>query len=108
MKFGLTKSEINIVIDYLTQYPELNKIVVFGSRGRGNQQLFSDIDICLFATSHVPIVSIKNDLNQLRIPYLFDVVEWEDALSEKFKERIIRDGKIMWQSHKKILQKPRL
>jgi uncharacterized protein len=73
--FGLTKSELKIVVDYLQDIEELNKVVIFGSRGRGDHQEYSDIDLCLFADKNIPTESIKADLNQLKVPYLFDVVQ---------------------------------
>jgi uncharacterized protein len=95
--YGLTKSELKLILDYLQDIQGLTKVVIFGSRGRGDHQEYSDIDLCLFAGVDIKATSIREDLNQLQIPYLFDVVQWEELKNEKLKSRIERDGKVLWE-----------
>jgi uncharacterized protein len=100
MKFGLKTSELEVLLDFLSYIEGLQKALVFGSRGRGDYQEFSDIDLCLFADKNLHAASIREDLNQLQIPYLFDCVQWEELSNEKLKSRIARDGKVLWEAGK--------
>jgi uncharacterized protein len=100
MKFGLKESELEVLLDFLCRIEGLQKALVFGSRGRGDYKVFSDIDVCLFADKNIHAASVKEYLNQLRIPYLFDCVQWEELSNDKLKSRIERDGKVLWEAGK--------
>jgi uncharacterized protein len=94
---GLKQSELEVLLGFLSGLEGLKKVVVFGSRGRGDFKEFSDIDLCLFADKNLHASSIKEELNQLRIPYLFDCVQREELSNDKLKGRIERDGKVLWE-----------
>jgi len=34
-----------------SRYPEIEKVVLYGSRARGDHKPYSDIDLCVFAPS---------------------------------------------------------
>jgi uncharacterized protein len=93
-KFGLQNKEVEIIQNYLKTIPELSKVVIFGSRARGDFQEFSDIDLCLFCKAKLNVFTIKNELNQLRIPFLFDVLQWENLDNLKLKQKIKTEGKL--------------
>jgi predicted nucleotidyltransferase len=96
-KFGLQNKEVEIIQNYLKTIPELSKVVIFGSRARGDFKEFSDIDLCLFSKAKLDVFTIKNELNQLRIPFLFDVLQWENLDNLKLKNKIEVEGKPFWE-----------
>lgn len=88
-----TKNKIIALINAL--FPDA-KIYLFGSRARGTNAQYADIDLAL-DTGHpislVDIDEIKNILRESNIMYMVDVVDFTQA-DERLKKEIVRDRKI--------------
>jgi predicted nucleotidyltransferase len=66
---------------------------VFGSRAKGNYKYNSDIDICLFgAVDNVEANRISEELDELPMPYKFDVVSYNSISAPELREHIDRVG----------------
>jgi len=74
----------------------IDKIVIFGSRARGDYTPKSDIDICIYSTtmSDIEFRDIRYEINELPILYHIDIVHFE-KVSNDLKENILRDEKIL-------------
>ena len=46
--FGLAERDLAYIIAAVSEFPEIQKAVVFGSRAKGNYKKGSDIDIAIF------------------------------------------------------------
>jgi predicted nucleotidyltransferase len=72
---GLTESDYLKIISVFRQFPELEEVILYGSRAKGNYQPYSDIDIVLkgkdLNTSIQNKISLA--LDDLYLPYVFDV-----------------------------------
>ena len=55
------------------QYPEIERVFIYGSRAKGNYRPGSDIDLTLVGKdiSHERLLSIEHQLDDLLLPYLF-------------------------------------
>jgi predicted nucleotidyltransferase len=91
MNFGLSEKNINLIIGVLTDCG-VSKAVIFGSRAKGNFRYNSDIDIAVWG--NVNIGHILTELDELPMPYKFDVVSYESLKNDKLREHIDRVGKI--------------
>ncbi|HRG48112.1 MAG TPA: nucleotidyltransferase domain-containing protein [Leptospiraceae bacterium] len=93
MKFGLSESEINIILDYLRKYPEIERASIFGSRAKGNYKNGSDIDIALFGknvTLHT-VTSLNYALNEESpLVYFFDILSYDSIETKELIEHINR------------------
>ena len=72
------------------------KIVLFGSRARGNAHCTSDIDIGILAHSSYDrkkITALRADLEEMNIPYTVDLVDLS-AVSEEFRKKVLDEGDI--------------
>ena len=70
------------------------QIVVFGSRIKGTQQKFSDLDICLKAKDSMEIIDIaelKETFSDSDVPFIVDIVDYQN-LSAGFKKIIDTQG----------------
>lgn len=79
-------------------FPDV-KIYLFGSRARGTNAQWSDIDLALDAGQRLPteiIGEIKSILEASWIPYKVDVVDLY-LVSEPMKQAILKD-KIIWKN----------
>ncbi|NEP60184.1 MAG: nucleotidyltransferase domain-containing protein [Symploca sp. SIO2G7] len=75
LKFGLKASTIETISDIFRQYSEIERVILYGSRAKGNYRPGSDIDLTLVGKelSHDQLLSIEHQLDDLLLPYLFDI-----------------------------------
>jgi predicted nucleotidyltransferase len=90
MNLGLSEKNINLIIGVLKACGAA-KAAVFGSRAKGNYRDNSDIDIAVWGD--VNIGHILTELDELPMPYKFDVVAYETIKNDKLREHIDRVGK---------------
>ena len=70
-----------------------SRVVVFGSRVRGNAKKYSDVDLAIIDVNKIPIKTlhkIKANIDP-QIDYLLDIVDY-DSLSKDFQVIIDRTG----------------
>jgi predicted nucleotidyltransferase len=78
---------IKIIMDILAKYPY--NFFAFGSRVKGNQREFSDLDICFFDNIPWDVRStIEEDFEESNLPYKVDLVDFH--MCEKNFQDIIR------------------
>ncbi len=88
-----------ILRDILKKYPFT--FYLFGSRTRGDQKKFSDLDICFFEDIPWNVRGhIKEDFEESRLPYGVDLVDW-NLCDESFKNAI-RGELVLIQGEKRI------
>lgn len=93
MPFGLSDEIVNRIKGAIADFPEVNEVVLIGSRAKGTQKEGSDIDLVLMGDiSHKTLLSIKSALNDLNSPYTFDVIIYSKIKKEALKEHIDRVG----------------
>lgn len=92
MKFGLTERELDEIKIIYHLFPEIEKIIIFGSRARGDFRRTSDIDIALIGNVEKTIYKIRDYFDESRIIYTVDVVDFSKIESSTFKEDIEKEG----------------
>lgn len=94
MKYGLKDKYISELTDILRRIPDIERVVLYGSRARGDYYYGSDIDICLYGDKITDrdLTHISTMLYDSRIPYFFDVVVSSRLRNEAFIRDIQRDG----------------
>ncbi|MCS6989907.1 MAG: nucleotidyltransferase domain-containing protein [Chloroherpetonaceae bacterium] len=99
MKFGLKEETIAKIQAVFEKYPEVERVVIYGSRAKGNFRQGSDIDLTLIGErlteSHR--AKIASELDELNTPYLFDVSIYHRLRSPDLEEHIRRVGKIFYE-----------
>jgi predicted nucleotidyltransferase len=86
-----------IIVPIIVKYLPDAKIILYGSRARGDYKEGSDIDIALdmgYTIDDRMINNIIGDLEESNLPINFDIVDFH-AVSEKMQQRILRDG-VIW------------
>ena len=88
------------MIHLFRDHPEIEKVIIYGSRGRGDFEHGSDVDIALEGkeiTSET-VSYIHTKLEEESPTYLwFDVLHFETIKNFKLKEQIEKYGKIIYQ-----------
>lgn len=78
--------------------PEIEKAAIFGSRALGNYKTGSDVDLAVYgdSLSRSSLRMLQDQLNEkLPLPYMFDIVRYEEIESPKLKEHIDQYGKVI-------------
>lgn len=94
-EFGLPERTMNELLDYFKSKPEIEKVVIYGSRAKGNYSIGSDIDFAIWSDKET-LSGIALDLDDLPTPYMFDVTNYKTLTHEVMKNSIDRDGKIFY------------
>ena len=90
--FGLEEKEIAAINSVFAKYPNVEKVMLFGSRTKGTNQPFSDIDITMLGDklTHSDLINIMSDLDDLFLPYEIDLSIFNKINNEALKEHILR------------------
>jgi len=73
-RFGLKEAKINQIISVFLQYPQIHKVLLYGSQAKGNYRNGSDIDLTLIGdVSYSQLSSIEDKIDDLLLPYSFDI-----------------------------------
>ncbi len=102
MKFGLKESAIAQIQGVFSQYPQVEKAVLYGSRAKGNYKNGSDIDLTLEGKGLTLSIlhKIDNDLDDLLLPYTFDLSIFDHIDSADLIAHIQRVGIVFYPSEK--------
>ena len=100
MHTGLKESVINDVIDIITRRAPVEKIILYGSRARGDFKPVSDVDIALDAPqwSDVDVAVIKGQLEE-KVPTLlkFDLVLISQIKKKSLRDNILKEGIVIYE-----------
>ena len=87
--------EMEVIISSLKKL-NIDQIVLFGSRAKGNHQTSSDFDIAIKGkVDKSKLLEIKEKIEDKIFPYSIDIVVY-DELDEKFKKIVDKTGKVIW------------
>jgi predicted nucleotidyltransferase len=93
----LTDRETSLISSVLNQHPEVSQVKLFGSRAKGCHTPVSDIDLALWGVDALQAESIAAELDELPLPYHFDVKAFESIKQDSLREHIQRKG-IDWKN----------
>jgi predicted nucleotidyltransferase len=73
--YGLKEEVISKLKLIFSKYENIDKVIIYGSRAMGNYRNGSDIDLCFFGEdlSLDTLYKIEDDIEDLLLPYLFDM-----------------------------------
>jgi predicted nucleotidyltransferase len=97
--FGLPEITYQKIQLVFSAYPDIEKVLIYGSRAKGNYRPGSDIDLTLVGSDcNSELLSrLLVDLDELNTPYLFDVSIMSDIDSKQLLEHIKRVGIVFYQ-----------
>ena len=96
--FGLPEKTINLINEIFSKYPEIEKVIIYGSRARGDYQNGSDIDLAIIGDIAVKDkIHISGLIDDLPIPYMCDLSIYKNIKNENLVEHIKRIGQIFYE-----------
>ena len=97
-ELGLKAIDIERIQIVFKDYSNIEKVILYGSRAKGNYKTYSDIDITLVG-SDIDLTlqqKIENDLDDLLLPYKFDVSVFHKIENQDLIAHINRVGKVIF------------
>jgi len=93
MGTGLSQNELSLIRSVFKRHKEVRRVVLYGSRAKGTARGNSDIDLAIYGvTSPLHIESLRLDLEDLPLPYHFDLQSGESISHLPLAEHIRRVG----------------
>lgn len=94
-RFGIRNEVLEEIIKVISKYKEVKSAKIYGSRARGDYKDNSDIDIAIIGEDITNSLHTKIyfELEELYIPYKFDVINFHTLSSDdKVRESILKEG----------------
>lgn len=95
MPFGLNNHIIEQINGVFKKHTELDQVILYGSRAKGNYKNGSDIDLTIIGKQlELKLTNkIENELDDLLLPYTFDISIYSHIKNKNLLEHINRIGK---------------
>jgi len=80
------------------KYKEVEKVILFGSRARGDNKYNSDIDICVVGEvmTHLTLAKINLDINDINTPLSFDLLSFNELNKKELINNILNEGVVIY------------
>jgi predicted nucleotidyltransferase len=96
-KYGVSDANWQKIIEIFMQQSLVERVVLFGSRAKGNYRGGSDIDLCLYGNiSLAQIYILQDSLDDLMLPYKFDLIVYNTINNPELIEHIERVGVVLY------------
>jgi len=98
--FGLDTDTLKKIKQVFSNFENIYKVIIYGSRAKGNYRKGSDIDITLLGENlnlNNSLYQIDEKLEELELPYTFDISIFSHIDNEYLREHIQRVGKVFYQ-----------
>jgi predicted nucleotidyltransferase len=99
MRFGLTREDLDYLCKAFSAIPEIEEVVIFGSRAMNTHRRGSDVDLAIKGKMLDPatVAHLRFILEEeLPLPYFFDVVDYSTIRNTNLKAHIDRHGEIVY------------
>jgi predicted nucleotidyltransferase len=90
---GINQQELANILSIFRNHPEIKKVILFGSRAKGTARPNSDIDLAVDGvSSSLQIEALAMELDELALPYKFDVQSLAGIRNSALADHIARVG----------------
>jgi len=102
MKYGLNEDTIKTINRVFENNSVVDKVVLYGSRAKGNYKNGSDVDLTLFGNmlDFNTLLKISSEIDDLPLPYKFDISIFNSITNKDLIEHIARVGKVFYSKRK--------
>ena len=100
MKYGLNDTVIAELQAVFGHHPNIKKVLIFGSRAKGNYRDGSDIDLAAIGNNldYSQLLNILVEIDNLGLLYRVDLLDYQKHINTPIGEHIDRVGQVFYQS----------
>ena len=100
-KYGILVSDMEDIVSILSAIPKTEKVVLFGSRAKGNFEPGSDIDISWMGDGlgFEDVVKAGLEYDKLFLPYKLGLIIYSQISEPALMEHIRRGGVVLYEKH---------
>lgn len=99
MRFGLSDDVIEQINGVFKKYSVISKVILYGSRAKGNYRTGSDIDLTIVSdkSDYKLLTELMVELDDLLLPYMIDLSFYNEIDNQNLKEHIDRVGILFYE-----------
>ncbi len=99
MKFGLSDMVIKELQAVCRRYANIEKVLIFGSRSKGNYRAGSDIDLALIGKGidYRQLLDISTKIDDLDLLYSVDLIDYNSKKGTPIGDHIDRVGQTFYE-----------
>lgn len=100
MKFGLSDTVIEELQNVFRRHTNIKKVLIFGSRSKGNYRAGSDIDLAVIGdgVDYNQLLSILCEIEDLELLYSIDLLDYKKKVGTPIGEHIDRVGQVFYEA----------
>ena len=100
MKFGLSDTVIKELQDVFRRHANIKKVLIFGSRSKGNYRAGSDIDLAVIGSDieYSQLLNILCEIDDLELLYSVDLLDYQKKKGTPIGDHIDRVGQIFYEA----------
>ncbi|RNI35192.1 nucleotidyltransferase domain-containing protein [Hanamia caeni] len=98
-QFGLSKMQLQLILGVINNFEEIEKALIFGSRATEKYKPGSDIDLALIGDKLTSLLinRVSSALDDLPLPFMFDVINYHELNNQLLKKKIDDEGKLLYE-----------
>ncbi len=100
MKFGLSDTVIRELQDVFRRRANIEKVLIFGSRSKGNYRAGSDIDLAVVGQGidYSQLLAIQCEIDDLELLYSIDLLDYQKEKGTPIGDHIDRVAQIFYEA----------
>ncbi|TRO83135.1 nucleotidyltransferase domain-containing protein [Desulfuromonas acetexigens] len=93
--FGLAERHYADMAEIFRRYPQIEQVLIFGSRAKGTDKPWSDFDLAVVAPnlSDRDFSRLWNEIDDLPLVFKLDLLHWDKLGEIPLKEKIVQEGR---------------
>jgi predicted nucleotidyltransferase len=98
LDIGLKPEVLNQLHGIFQTYTEIDTVVLYGSRAKGNYHAGSDVDITIKGegVTESLVGKVEEDIDDLLLPFSFDISSWTQIDNVDLRAHIERVGIVIY------------
>lgn len=100
MMYGLSDSVIKELQDVFRRHANIKRVLIFGSRSKGNYRTGSDIDLAIVDSKidYRQLLDIQCEIDNLELLYSVDLLNYESKKGTPIGDHIDRVGQVFYEA----------
>lgn len=100
MKFGLSETVIKELQDVFKKHANIKRVLIFGSRSKGNYRAGSDIDLAVIGNDidYNLLLDINCEIDDLELLYSVDLIDYNKKIGTAIGDHIDRVGQVFYEA----------